>query len=236
MEGFTYTDIFETKALEYLIIIVFFMLLVPFWFVITQPGKTLKRMQSSVNVLTAGILRIPEGLFFSKNHTWAHLEKSGEAKIGIDDFLTHVVGNMKINQLKQPGENVKKGELLAEIVQDGKRLKLHSPVSGKIMDSNSIVAENSEILIDDPYEKGWIYAIEPGNWKAETSDFYLAEEASVWINQELIRFKDFLNASLARYSSQPAMVILQEGGELKADPLDNLQPEIWSDFQKEFLD
>mgnify|MGYP006292120883 CR=1 FL=1 len=234
MEGFTYTDIFETKGIEYLIIILFFMLLVPLWYIVTRPGKVVKQMQSAVNVLTAGVLRIPQGLFFSKNHTWVHLEKSGEAKIGLDDFLMHVVGKMKINQIKQSGEQVKKGEVLAEIVQDGKQLKVHSPISGKIIDSNLHVNEN--VVKEDPYDSGWFYAVEPDNWKAETSGFYLAEEASDWIQNELLRFKDFLNTSLARYSNQPAMVTLQEGGELKADPLDDLQPEIWNDFQKEFLD
>jgi len=236
MEGFTYSNIFDTKGIEYIIILTFLLVLVPFWFFISRDAKARQKIRDAVNVLTAGVLRIPQGLFFSKNHTWVHLEKSGEAKIGLDDFLTHVVGNMKINPLKQPGENVKKGELLAEIVQDGKRLQLHSPISGKITGSNSLVSENSEIVKDDPYEKGWFYAVEPENWKAETSGFYLADEASEWIKNELLRFKDFLNTSLARYSNQPAMVTLQEGGELKADPLDDLEPEIWNDFQKEFLD
>ncbi len=31
MEGFTYTNIFETKGIEYIIIICFFLILIPFW-------------------------------------------------------------------------------------------------------------------------------------------------------------------------------------------------------------
>ena len=74
------------------------------------------------------------------------------------------------------------------------------------------------------------------NWKAETSGFYLAEEATSWINRELERFKDFLNVSMAKYSGEPSMVTLQEGGELRINLLSELQPEIWNDFQKEFLE
>ena len=44
------------------------------------------------------ILRIPLGLLFSKNHTWAHLEKSGVAEVGIDDFLLHITGDVKFSQ------------------------------------------------------------------------------------------------------------------------------------------
>jgi len=31
MEGFTYVDIFATKGIEYLVIILFLLLIIPFW-------------------------------------------------------------------------------------------------------------------------------------------------------------------------------------------------------------
>ena len=36
MDGFTYHDIFETKGLEYLAIIAFFLLLIPFWIILNR--------------------------------------------------------------------------------------------------------------------------------------------------------------------------------------------------------
>lgn len=41
MDGFTYTNIFETKGIEYLMIIVFMLILIPFW--ITLNRKTGKK-------------------------------------------------------------------------------------------------------------------------------------------------------------------------------------------------
>lgn len=236
MEAFTYSNIFETKGIEYIIILAFLLLLVPFSIFISRGENVKNRISNAINVLTAGVLRIPQGLFFSKNHTWVHLEKNGEARIGIDDFLTQVIGTVNVSQKVQRGQKIKKGDVLAEVQQDGKLLRIHSPISGEVVGANEAVGENGQLLKDDPYNSGWFYAVKPNNWKAETSGFYLAEEASEWINKELHRFKDFLNAEVAKYSNQPAMVTLQEGGELKADPLAELQPEIWNDFQKEFLD
>ena len=236
MEGFTYNNIFATKGIEYIIILLFLMLLVPFWMFISRGGNVKKEIKSAVNVLTAGALRIPQGLFFSKNHSWVHLEKTGEARIGLDDFLTHVVGNAEVKQVVRPGEKVRKGEIIAEVLQEDKKLQVYSPVSGEVLAVNAEAGTDSEILKNDPYNSGWLYAVKPTNWKAETSGFYLAEEASEWIKNELSRFKDFLNISVAKYSPQPAMVTLQEGGEIKAGPLAELQPEVWNDFQKEFLD
>ncbi len=235
MEGFTYNNIFETKGIEYIIIIFFLVILIPFWAFVNKKANVSKQIQNVFNVLTAQILRVPQGLYFSKNHTWVHLDKNGEAKIGLDDFLNRIVGEVEVNQLKLPGELIRKGDIVAEINQNGKQLFVTSPISGEIASINTPVSENPELLNDDPYEKGWFYSLIPNNWKTETSGFYLAEDATNWISQELERFKDFLIVSLASNSQGKAMVALQEGGELRINPLAELQPEIWEDFQKEFL-
>jgi glycine cleavage system H protein len=235
MEGFTYSNIFETKGIEYIIVIFFLLILIPFWIFVNRKVPVKEQFQQALNVLTAGVLRIPHGLLFSKNHTWVSLEKTGYAKFGIDDFLQKIVGETQFVPLKTQGEVVQKGEILAEINQKGKRLKVLSPISGEIMAVN-IHKTNLGLPGSDPYEKGWFYSLKPFNWKAETSGFFIADEAGTWIKKELERFKDFLNVSLAQHSGQPSTVAFQEGGELMLNPLSEMHPEIWNKFQKEFLE
>ena len=235
MDGFTYYNIFDTKGIEYLFIIAFLILLIPFWIIINKKTNIPKRIQQTIGVLTANILRIPRGLFYNKNHTWLFLEKSGNAKLGLDDFMTCLVGHMDVQSLKNEGESLKKGELLAEINQDGKKLLVFSPISGEIVHVNAVVQENPDLLNEDPYEKGWIYAVKPSNWKKETQSLYLADEAVNWIKSEVERLKDFLAVSVAKHSSEPAMVTLQEGGEIRQHILSELDGEIWHDFQESFL-
>ncbi|MCK5210169.1 MAG: hypothetical protein KAQ79_19170, partial [Cyclobacteriaceae bacterium] len=89
MEGFSSVDIFDTKGVEYLFVIGYLISLIVFWKV---SGKQLiinKQIKEMLGKFTANILRIPQGLFYNKNHTWAHLEESGAAKVGLDDFLQH---------------------------------------------------------------------------------------------------------------------------------------------------
>ncbi len=235
MDGFTYTNIFETKGIEYLIIIAFLVILIPFWIIINKQTNVAKRIQNAMGIFTAKILRIPQGLFYTKNHLWAYLEKSGNAKVGLDDFLLQIVGNVNVNYIKNPGEFLKKGEILAEIDQNGKRLKLFSPITGEIVNTNPQLQENPDILHDDPYGKGWVYAIKPSNWAAETNTYYLAEEATSWISKEVDRFKDFLAVSLGKHSSEQSLIAFQEGGELRQNILSELDREVWDDFQETFL-
>ncbi|MCD4737397.1 MAG: hypothetical protein K8R53_15240 [Bacteroidales bacterium] len=235
MDGFTYHNIFETKGMEYLIVIAFLLILVPFWIILNKKLNVVTQFQKSLNVLTANILRIPRGLYYSKNHTWAFLEKSGFAKIGLDDFLLQIVGDIKVNQIKSTGENLNKGELIAEIYQNGKRLEIQSPISGEIVTINNNLSESPEILNQDPYGQGWIYAIKPTNWKSETNSYLMADGAIKWINQEIERFKDFLTVSIGKQSAEPSLVTYQEGGELRRNILSEFDEDIWKDFQAAFL-
>jgi glycine cleavage system H protein len=235
MEGFTYTNIFETKGIEYLVIISFFAIMVPFWLLLNRKVKISRQITNAPDILTANSLRIPQGVFFSKFHTWAHLLTNGDARVGIDDLLLHFTGDVNFQHIKNPGDNIRKGEVLTVINHKGKNLRILSPISGEIKRANSNLAENQDLVKDDLYRKGWIYTIKPTNWKAETNSYYLAEEATFWAKQELLRFKDFLSISVQKYIPQPSGVILQDGGELTDAPLAELPQEVWQDFQDKFL-
>jgi len=235
MEGFSYNNIFETKGIEYLIIIGFLVLIIPFWLTINKQAGVTTQIRSAFRKLTADILRVPKGLFYSNNHTWTHLEKSGIARVGLDDFLLHVTGEVKFRDLKSPGNFINKGELLADIDHDGKLLQIYSPLSGTIIKTNSLLYESPGVINEDPYGKGWIYSILPSEWITETGSYYLADEAITWSKNEFDRFKDFLAMSMTKYSPQTSKVILQDGGELCDQPLSELPDEVWRDFQKSFL-
>jgi glycine cleavage system H protein len=235
MEPFTYSNIFETKGIEYLAIITFLLLLIPFWVLLNRKVRIAKRFQKVLGVLSAKVLKIPQGIFYCRNHTWTHLEKSGAAKVGLDDLLLHITGEVIFRNLKNPGEIIRKGDLLTEIDQNGKLLSIYSPISGKILTTNSALNEDPEMLVVDPYGIGWIYKIKPTNWKTDTNSYFLAEDATNWSIRELERFKDFLADSVKKYSSEPSMMILQDGGELRDNLLSEMPGEVWNDFQKSFL-
>lgn len=236
MEKFIYHNIFQTKGIEYIIIIAFLILLVPFWWFVNRKSRVVQAIKKSLGILKPENLKAPEGIFYNKNHTWAHLQKSGVAEVGLDDWLIHIIGNIDFGFLKNEGEEIKKGETLFEIQNNGKSLKIPSPISGKIINANSHIGHEPQTLMNDPYNKGWIYEIEPANWKAETSSFMVGEEVRNWFKNELLRFKDFVAHSVSKNSPQVSMVVLQEGGELRDNPLNDLPGEVWKDFQKEFLD
>jgi glycine cleavage system H protein len=234
MDSFSYNNIFETKGIEYIAIIAFFAILVPFWMLLNKKVRVSSQLKN-LGRLTLNALNIPQGLFFSKNHTWTFLEKSGLAQVGVDDLLLHITGEVSYKNLKEPGDRIKKGDLLAEIESNGKLLRISSPVSGEIIDTNSILGKTPGVLNEDPYQKGWMYKIKPSGWASETNSYYLADEATNWAAKELVRFKDFIASSVGKYSPEVSKVVLQDGGEMIDHTLSELPEEVWNDFQKNFL-
>ncbi len=233
MDSFSYYDIFQTKGIEYLVIIAFLLLLIPFWRIINRKGILVTKIQESFGSFTSGILKAPKGVFYSKNHTWAFMEKSGKAQIGIDDWLIHLMGNSELVLLKTPGTFVKRGEPLIEIKNQEKSLLIHTPITGTIIDVVDLSDNNLSKSIVQQSE-GRLLRMEPTQWKTETASYYLGEDTGKWLNSEVQRLKDFLARSITKHDV-PEMLVLQEGGELKENLLPDLSIEVWQNFQREFL-
>ena len=178
---------------------------------------------------------LPKGLYFDKSHTWAFMEIDGNVRIGIDDFLQHITGPLTRIKMKYPGEMIKKGEKIISIIQNGKQLTIHSPISGTIRTQNEILATSPSAINSSPYSDGWVYLIEPSNWIRETQFMIMAERYREWLRYELSRVKDFFAASLKANTMEYAHVVLQDGGDIKDNILKDFGPEVWEDFQQEFL-
>lgn len=184
-------------------------------------------------LFTASAVSAPAGLFYDKTHTWAFMENDGNVKVGIDDFLRNVLGKVNQVALKPVGTTVTKGETLAIVVREGKKISIKAPVSGVIIDRNNSLNSFDQ---EEELVKDWLYSIEPSNWKREIELMLMADTYRNWIQDEFIRLKDFLARSLQQHAPQFMPVVLQDGGELIEGFMSEMGPEIWEDFQTNFLD
>lgn len=178
---------------------------------------------------------VAPGLYYDKTHTWAFMEKDGTVKVGIDDFLQRVTGPLTRVKMKSPGERVKKGMKVVSIIQNGKQLDICAPVSGTIKEQNAALTKDSSLLNSSPYSEGWIYKIEPANWYKEVQFLIVGNPYKLWLKKEFQRLKDFLTDTLRSANAGYAHV-LQDGGEIREHVLMDLGPEMWEDFQTNFID
>ncbi len=187
------------------------------------------------SVLNENTIEAPGGLYFDKTHTWAFMEKDGIVRVGIDDFLQHITGKLTGIRMKSAGERISKGEKIITVVRDGKQLNIYAPVSGKIMEQNQALISDPSKINSSPYADGWVYKIEPKNWLREIQFLFMAEKYKEWLSDEFTRLKDFFAASVKTNSTVYAHIILQDGGELTDNVLADMEPEVWEDFQTNFI-
>ena len=216
-----------------LIVILFMFLMIRFYGAGKQELAPEKK--SGEPVFGEHSVKAPGGLFFDKSHTWAFMEKDGHVRIGIDDFLQHVTGIITRVKMKKPGDRIKKGETFLSVIQQGKQLDIYSPVSGTIFENNTKLQANPSMINASPYSEGWVYTIASDNWLKEIKGLFIGEVYRVWIQYEFTRLKDFLSFNERSKSIKDLQLVMQDGGELKDHLLEGLGPEVWEEFQNEFI-
>ncbi|MBI9067662.1 MAG: hypothetical protein JEZ09_10250 [Salinivirgaceae bacterium] len=178
----------------------------------------------------------PAGLFFDKSHTWAFMEKNGQVKIGMSNFLPSITGTLTGVVLKNTDETIKKGEVLLSVIQKGKLLNIKAPVSGIIKVSNQRLLHEPFLINFSPYDEGWIYTVEPSNWVREIQFLFAFDKFKDWLKSEYLRLKDFLATVKTTEGSMQTAIVLQEGGEIRKSVLKDLDPKVWEEFQQHFIE
>jgi glycine cleavage system H protein len=112
-------------------------------------------------------MNYPEDLKYTPEHEWAR-QKGGRVIVGITDFAQDQLGDVVYVELPAVGDEIKKGEAFGVVESTKAVSELFAPLSGKVVEVNDPLVETPEIVNDDPYEEGWMIAIEPSDPKELT--------------------------------------------------------------------
>ena len=138
--------------------------------------------------------------------------------------------------MKSPGEKVKKNESVLSLIHEGKQINIYAPFSGTIKEINEDLVTDPSLINRSPYSEGWIYMMEPSNWEREIRFFKIAKVYKEWLKSEFTRLKDFFAVFVKPVPDGYAQGIFQDGGELKDGILADFGPEVWEDFQTNFIE
>ena len=107
-------------------------------------------------------MQFPEDLRYTKDHEWAR-DKGGRIVVGITDFAQDQLGDVVYVELPDVGDTVKKGESFGVVESTKAVSELFAPLSGKVVEVNDPLKDAPETVNEDPYEEGWMIAIEPSD-------------------------------------------------------------------------
>jgi glycine cleavage system H lipoate-binding protein len=202
---------------------------------IVQRRRAKKLAMAGAPIVSVGAqpfpLRIPEGIFFAKSHTWLSLFPSGKVRLGVDDFVANLLERAGVTLVKNVGEHVEKGEPLLVLYENGQALTVRAPISGDIVSVNEKLEEGRGLKHEDLFSDGWAYTIQPSR-PDELRGLLLGNESRSWMSGELRRLRDFFAQAIANGVPIPA---LQDGGTPAPGALLHLGPEVWKRFEQQFL-
>tara|TARA_Y100001936_G_scaffold191494_1_gene190652 strand:- start:306 stop:692 length:387 start_codon:yes stop_codon:yes gene_type:complete len=106
---------------------------------------------------------IPGDLKFLSSHEWARVESDGSITIGISDHAQDLLGDIVFVELPEVGQSLD-AETDAAIVESVKAASdVYSPLSGEVMEVNSLLEDQPEIINSSPYEDGWFFKLNPSD-------------------------------------------------------------------------
>lgn len=106
---------------------------------------------------------IPGDLKFLSSHEWVRVESDGTVTVGISDHAQDLLGDIVFVELPEIGQSVD-AENDTAIVESVKAASdIYSPLSGEVIEVNSLLEDQPEIINSSPYEDGWFYKLTPSN-------------------------------------------------------------------------
>lgn len=103
-------------------------------------------------------MNFPENLKYTKDHEWIRVE-GNEAYIGITDFAQGELGDIVYVEIETEGEELNKEEIFGTVEAVKTVSDLFMPVTGKVLEVNSKLESNPEMVNKDPYGDGWMIKV-----------------------------------------------------------------------------
>jgi len=118
-------------------------------------------------------MNFPKELKYTQEHEWIKIE-GDIATVGITDFAQKELGDIVFIEADTVGQTVTKGDIFGTVEAVKTVSDLFMPVTGEIIELNSDIESQPELINSDPYGKGWIIKMKIKN-TSETAELLSAE-------------------------------------------------------------
>ncbi len=99
-----------------------------------------------------------QGYKFSKTHEWV-AEENNSAKIGISDFAQKELGDVVYVELPAVGSVIESSKQFGTVESTKAASEIYAPVNGTVVEVNTELIKNPQLINSDPYGKGWMIRI-----------------------------------------------------------------------------
>ena len=128
-------------------------------------------------------MKVPSELCYTRTHEWAK-QDAREVVVGITAHAQEELRDVVFVELPKVGKTVKQAEPAAVIESVKAAFDIYAPVSGTITRVNEAAAKSPQLINQDCYGAGWLFAIAPSA-PEEISNLLPAETYAKQIQAEV---------------------------------------------------
>ena len=107
-------------------------------------------------------MEVKENYSYTNDHEWIKID-GNIALVGITDFAQSELGDIVFIEVETISEDLKKNEVFGTVEAVKTVSDLFIPMSGKVLEFNSALEDNPELVNESPYDDGWIIKMEISN-------------------------------------------------------------------------
>jgi len=100
---------------------------------------------------------------YSEEHEWVDAVEDDLVVIGITDFAQEQLGDLVYVELPEVGDECSRGENISVIESVKAASDLVAPVSGSIIEVNTRLEDEPEIVTEDSMGEGWFIKVKLSN-------------------------------------------------------------------------
>ena len=126
-------------------------------------------------------MKFPANVKYTKEHEWIRLE-GDVAYVGITDYAQEQLGDIVFVDIQTEGETLDAGEAFGTIEVVKTISDLFMPVGGEVLEQNQALADQPELVNQDPYGEGWLIKIKPAA-EANFDELLDAEAYQTLVNE-----------------------------------------------------
>jgi len=98
----------------------------------------------------------PNDRYYSRDHEWIIYYNDGTAILGITDYAQEMLTDIVFVDLPEVGKQVVPHATVAVVESVKSVSDIFSPVSGEVIEVNSVLEETPELINQDAFGEGWI--------------------------------------------------------------------------------
>ena len=101
---------------------------------------------------------IPEKFRYATSHEWISID-GGTGTVGISDHAQHELSDVVYVDLPKVGAKIAAGAVVAVVESVKAASDIYSPVSGEVVEVNTALVKNPELVNKDPYGAAWLFRL-----------------------------------------------------------------------------